>query len=296
MGGSAGEVLVVRQGGDDPSPGLAAALRAHGLQACPVSAGDRPADLNGYRGLVVAAGAEGAASHLWEQAGAAGLPRLRLSGTAGPQDVAAFARSAACSAAYRSARGTREFFAPRAASWEEKFPDDGPAFAEAVGELALTPGATALDAGCGTGRALPLLRAAVGAEGHVIGVDLTPEMVRSALARGRGAHGRLLVADVARLPLPGAAVDAVLAAGLISHLPDPAAALTELARVTVTGGRLALFHPVGRTILAARHGRAPSPADLRAEHNLRPLLDRTGWTLTAFHDTDDRYLGLTVRR
>jgi hypothetical protein len=69
---------------------------------------------------------------------------------------------------------TRAFFAPRAATWEERFPDDDPAYAAAVAELGLRAGQTALDAGCGTGRALPHLRAAVGRGGKVLGVDLTP--------------------------------------------------------------------------------------------------------------------------
>jgi SAM-dependent methyltransferase len=194
-----------------------------------------------------------------------------------------------------STESTRAFFSARAARWEEKFPDDGPAFAAAIAELAPAEGATVLDAGCGTGRALPLLREAVGTTGTVIGADLTPEMIVSARERGREAYGRLLVADVARLPLRDAGLDAVFAAGLISHLPDPAAVLTELARVTAPGGRLALFHPVGRATLAARRGRGLAPGDVRAERNLRPLLAGAGWTLTRCHDTDDRYLALATR-
>jgi len=89
--------------------------------------------------------------------------------------------------------------------------------------------------------------------------------------------------------------DGVLASGLISHVPRPAAVLAELARVTRPGGRLALFHPVGRAVLAARRGRTLTPDDIRAEHNLRPLLDAAGWTLLDYHDTEDRYLALACR-
>ncbi|MFC8447973.1 class I SAM-dependent methyltransferase [Kitasatospora sp. NPDC057223] len=198
---------------------------------------------------------------------------------------------------------TREFFAARAADWDARFPDDGPRYAAAVAELALEPGQSVLDAGCGTGRALPLLRAAVGPGGAVTGVDLTPEMLAVAATRDTGAT--LLQADCARLPLPDATLDAVFAAGLISHLPDPAAGLRELARTTRPGGLLALFHPIGRAALAARHGRQSTGAerpeaakeggDLRAEPNLRPLLAATGWRLTAYTDTDDRYLALAER-
>ncbi|MFF4282363.1 class I SAM-dependent methyltransferase [Streptomyces kronopolitis] len=190
----------------------------------------------------------------------------------------------------------RAFFAARAAGWDVKFPDDGPAYAAGVAELGLREGDRVLDAGCGTGRALPALRSAVGPRGTVLGADLTPEMLAAAVRAGRGGAARLLLADVTRLPLPDAALDAVFAAGLLSHLPHSAGGLAELARVVRPGGRLALFHPVGRAALAARKGRPLTPDDLRAESNLRPLLTAAGWELIRYEDEDARYLALAVRR
>ncbi|MFB0631135.1 class I SAM-dependent methyltransferase [Streptomyces sp. AB3(2024)] len=190
----------------------------------------------------------------------------------------------------------QEFFGARAADWDRKFPEDGPAFTAAVGELGLGPGDRVLDAGCGTGRALTPLRAAVGPSGTVLGVDLTERMLAAAREAGRDADGTLLLADVARLPLRDGSLDAVFAAGLIAHLPAPAANLRELARAVRPGGRLALFHPIGRAALAARHGRELTPDDLRAEHNLRPLLSGSGWDMTSYADEDARFLVLAARR
>jgi 2-polyprenyl-3-methyl-5-hydroxy-6-metoxy-1,4-benzoquinol methylase len=119
---------------------------------------------------------------------------------------------------------TRAFFAPRAASWEQHFPHDDPAYAAAVAEVGLRPGQTALDAGCGTGRALPHLWAAVAPGGQVLGFDLTPEMLATARDHGRHAHALLALADTRRLPLPTGMIDGAFAAGLLPHLPDPAAA------------------------------------------------------------------------
>lgn len=81
-------------------------------------------------------------------------------------------------------RATRQFFGPRAAGWEQRFPDDGPQYARAVAALELTPGMSVLDLGCGTGRALAPLRAAVGPTGRVAGLYATPEMLAEAQRLG----------------------------------------------------------------------------------------------------------------
>ncbi|MFJ2006150.1 class I SAM-dependent methyltransferase [Streptomyces chartreusis] len=189
----------------------------------------------------------------------------------------------------------QEFFSARAADWDSRFPDDGPAYAAAVAELGLREGARVLDAGCGTGRALPPLRDAVGPSGVVLGADLTPAMLEAAARAGRDADGLLLLADVSALPVRSESLDAVFAAGLIAHLPNPAENLRELARVVRPGGTLAVFHPIGRAALAARQGRQITPEDLRAEPNLRPLLAGSGWRMTSYVDEDDRFLALAVR-
>ncbi|MEU2358215.1 class I SAM-dependent methyltransferase [Streptomyces misionensis] len=192
-------------------------------------------------------------------------------------------------------RHVQEFFTARAADWDRRFPDDGPAYAAAVAELGLRAGDRVLDAGCGTGRALPPLRAAVGPTGIVLGADLTPAMLTEAARAGRDRAGLLLLADVTALPLRSRSLDAVFAAGLIAHLPRPEENLRELARVVRPGGTLALFHPIGRSALATRQGRRLTPDDLRAEPNLRPLLAGSGWRMTSYTDEDARFLALAVR-
>jgi SAM-dependent methyltransferase len=196
----------------------------------------------------------------------------------------------------RDLAATRAFFAPRAAGWEEKFPDDGPAFEAAVGALNPPVGGIVLDAACGTGRALPILRRAVGPAGTVIGLDITPEMLTEADGQGRRPAASLVLADVFLLPLLDGCVDSILAAGLLPHLGDVPAGLGELARVTRPSGRLALFHPIGRAALAARHGGSPDPDDDRAEPRIRKLLSQTGWRAELVDDAADRYLVIASRR
>lgn len=54
---------------------------------------------------------------------------------------------------------------------------------EAVARLRLSPGDSVLDLGCGTGLTLPILAAAVGPTGRVVGVDLSPEQLERARRR-----------------------------------------------------------------------------------------------------------------
>lgn len=72
----------------------------------------------------------------------------------------AFQRFASFVAGRAGQTATRAFFTRRAATWEERFADDGPRYAAAVERMELRPGQAVLDLGCGTGRALPALRSA----------------------------------------------------------------------------------------------------------------------------------------
>ncbi|MEU9339024.1 class I SAM-dependent methyltransferase [Streptomyces sp. NPDC048290] len=190
---------------------------------------------------------------------------------------------------------TRAFFTARAADWEARFAADGPRYAAAVARMGLRPGQRALDVGCGSGRALPALRAGVGPAGTVLGVDVTPAMLAATVHEGRQTLARLLLADACRLPLAPGAVDGVFSAGLVDHVPDPPAALREWARVTAPGGVLLLFHPSGRAERAARHGRPLDPADPLARDNLYPALAAAGWRPVHYEDAPHHFLSRAVR-
>ncbi|GAA5179814.1 hypothetical protein GCM10023322_10720 [Rugosimonospora acidiphila] len=201
---------------------------------------------------------------------------------------------------------TQAFFAVRAATWNAKFGDDLPAYAAAVAEAGIRPGATVIDVGCGTGRALPVLAQAIGlsqarpepgrgVSGRVIGLDLTPQMLAAARAEQGLSGVDLVLGDARHLPLADGRADAVFAAGLVQHLPDPAAGLAELARVTRPGGALVIFHPTGRVALAARHGRTLRPDEPLHEPRLRALLAASGWRLTRYDDPAHRFFALATR-
>jgi SAM-dependent methyltransferase len=191
---------------------------------------------------------------------------------------------------------TRAFFACRAATWDAKFGDDLPAYCAAVAEAGIRRGGVVIDAGCGTGRALPPLREAVGPAGKVIAMDVTPEMLVAARPAIRLAGASVLIADARALPFADGSADAIFAAGLVNHLPDTEAGLRGLARVTRQGGLLVLFHPSGRAALAARHGHALSPDEPLSEGPLRRFTAAAGWQLTAYDDAPHRFFAVAERR
>lgn len=190
---------------------------------------------------------------------------------------------------------TREFFSCRAATWNTRFGDDMPAYAAAVAQAGLPRGGVVIDVGCGTGRALRALRQAVGPDGSVIAADLTPAMLAEARPQSAAARAALILADARRLPFADASADALFAAGLVNHLPDTEAGLTELARITRPGGLLVLFHPSGRAALAARHGRTLSGDEPLAAGPLHRLTAATGWRLSTYDDDADRFFAVAVR-
>jgi len=105
----------------------------------------------------------------------------------------------------------------------------------AADALALSPGDTVVEMGCGTGANLPHLRRRVGPEGRVVGVDLTPELL--ARARNRTSDAGLLRGDATRPPV--AEADAVLGTFVTGMFADPAAAVGEWCGLC--SGRVALM-------------------------------------------------------
>jgi SAM-dependent methyltransferase len=130
----------------------------------------------------------------------------------------------------------------------------------------------------------------------VIGVDVTVEMLAIAHTKHRDAATGLVLANAAALSVATGHVDAVFAAGLLSHVPDPSATLVELRRVTRPNGRLGLFHPVGRRALAARHGRTLDPDELLDPRVLPSVLAGAGWKLKWIDDGPDRYWAVATAR
>jgi ubiquinone/menaquinone biosynthesis C-methylase UbiE len=103
-------------------------------------------------------------------------------------------------------------------------------------------GERVLDVACGTGSVARHAAPLVGNSGKVIALDVNADMLRVArtLPTPSGAVIEWLQGDATRLELPDGSFDLVLCQQGLQFFPDRAAALREMRRVLVDGGRVAV--------------------------------------------------------
>jgi ubiquinone/menaquinone biosynthesis C-methylase UbiE len=107
--------------------------------------------------------------------------------------------------------------------------------------LGISQGSSVIEAGCGTGAALSDVLSVVGKKGRITGNDPTKAFVESARARAEqlgAANARYEIGDIRSIAAGDGEFDAAFCDKVLIHAGPPKAALTEMARVTRSGGHV----------------------------------------------------------
>ena len=148
----------------------------------------------------------------------------------------------------------------------------------------LDTGGRFLDLGCSAGLYTRTLARKLARNGRVVGVDISPSMLKEAARRASTAtpeaRPSLARADAGRLPFADGAFAGAVCGGTLNELADPSRVLRETHRVLAPGGRLAIMGILrARTARGARIQRLAATGGIRfyEPDELRSLLSHTGF-------------------
>jgi demethylmenaquinone methyltransferase/2-methoxy-6-polyprenyl-1,4-benzoquinol methylase len=113
----------------------------------------------------------------------------------------------------------------------------------AIRKLSLQRGNFVIELGCGTGLNFPLIIEQIGAEGRLIGVDLTQGMLdiaRERIKRLGWSNIELIQSDIAAFDFPEG-VNGILATGLFGYIPEYDRVIKAVSQSLVPGGRLSIL-------------------------------------------------------
>lgn len=192
-----------------------------------------------------------------------------------------------------------EYFQTLAETWDHEEPSCEQMTAGVAARadlLALRPGESLLEVGCGTGKLTAWLAGQI-RPGRVTAIDFAPKMVDQAQAKGIDADFRCL--DVCSDPLPAQAFDVVLCFHVLPHFRDQPQAVGNLAAAMKPAGRLLVMHLAAAEKINAFHAQLDGAVhgDVMpvARNDWEELLEPAGLTVEDYRNEDDLFF-LQARR
>ena len=187
----------------------------------------------------------------------------------------------------------RAHFNQRAAIWDETASEqDTTKLKRMARRLNIKPGSTVLDVGTGTGVFIPFLLSKIGRNGQIVALDFAEEMLRKAQAKGCNRNIDYLHADVTNIPLRDNIFDVTVCYASFPHFQDKSRALTEINRVTKSGGKLLIYHTSNRARINEIHCQVPALANdlIPDEGEMQEMLSMAGFVDIKIEDNSGSYL------
>ena len=103
--------------------------------------------------------------------------------------------------------------------------------------LDLKPGMRVIDIGCGPGFLCESMAYEVGSDGHVLGIDISDDLITMCRARTPPAHLSYAREDALALGAADQSFDIAACTQVAEYIPDTSTVLSEMARVLRPGGR-----------------------------------------------------------
>lgn len=141
-----------------------------------------------------------------------------------------------------------------------------PRISTAIKAMNIMPGEKVLEVGVGTGLALPLYPSYC----KVVGIDLSMDMLKKAKEKMQNLdikNSYLLQMDAHNLAFPDNSFDYVMAAFVVTVVPDPVKVIMEMKRVCKKNGKIIIIN----------HFQSENRLFAKIEEILSPICCRIGW-------------------
>jgi phosphatidylethanolamine/phosphatidyl-N-methylethanolamine N-methyltransferase len=159
-----------------------------------------------------------------------------------------------------------------------------PRISHAVDSMNIEPGDRILDVGVGTGLSLPLYPK----DCSVIGIDLSDAMLKQArekIRKNNFDHIEVVEMDAMNLSFPDNSFDKVFISHVVSVVPDPYQAMSEVRRVCRSGG----------DVVVVNHFKSANKIVAAVEKVISPISEKIGWRSDLGLNDFIVGAGLTVR-
>lgn len=181
-----------------------------------------------------------------------------------------------------------DFFDKLAPTWDARTIRRENAIQEILDKGGIVRGARVLDIGCGTGVLVPdYLKREVAS---VLGVDISPEMLKIAKEHYKDSRVGFLCADAETMQL-SEQFDCIMVHNAFPHFMHPEALVQNLSSFLAPGGRLTIAHSMSRAEIDKRHEGKPHTVSLKlpSETELAVLLAKF-LTVDVTVSDDEKYI------